>query len=1480
MGRPTPLALNSAVIQHVCDAERSAETPRGVVGSAGGQSGGVVEEPWNLVARRRRRMRGVDARSVAIWGVPRGTSLLALLQVICQPRGCIPPGAVSNICWKGSQKQRLVLLTLVSSLARDARLQAIQKICRQMRWKALAGRTYDERQKHREPTATNDSHLPPATGTRGNPGYYSPLALNAALKSPPERVVSRGQVRPGPHPGPRTRRGSEGPRLKIGALNVQGGLLDKVAELDSHLRKGRFDIVIVSETRMRLTSKIKSKGFKFISFPNEDGTGGIGFLVSLVVAPLVSRMKSTTQNQGWICVKGSGAGMANLYIGGAYMPQESATQLERTTAWNLLRQSVNKYQAQGEVVVGGDLNAQVGRANTNREAKTIGTFTPAKRTANGQLLVDLLLDCGMVSLAGHVRPRGEPAKPGFWYTRYDSRHDTYSQIDHILVGASQHSRGCDRFRVDYTHLDSDHHLLSAFVCCPRRPMRPKPRRHKRFLLEKLCRGGRGSEDDVEKETTKYVQALDKVFGEYPSTVAQAVGDAPGAEIGASVVGDFVGKLERALESSVGSKTISKRYSRPWFDKSVSRAIARRRDAYRALKAKPTQEKWAKFCELRKEARALVRSRKQEEWDKVVKDLADSYGAASKKRFWSGLARFLPGKARKGTTPIRKAGGGLALTEEEREEAWVDHQASLGAESQDDCFDNTFFRNVEDEVAQHALESPLLNEGPMDAPFTEEEIREVMERLPTGKAAGLDKVRNESLKAGGTVLLHRILALFNWINSTEKVPVDWGRSLVLYIYKKGDRTLPGNYRGISLISCLGKIYLALWAKRISGHLELNCLSEEQGGFRPHRSTTEQVYVLNETLLRRRRAGKTTFCFFIDFRKAFDTVWHAGLWKRMWDSMRGCGRGWDSGIRGKAWRVIRSLYRNLQSSVLVDGRQTRFVPLHQGVRQGCPLSPSLFTCFIQELADRLAVLRGGVITGGRQLKSLLYADDVVLLAETADDLQNMMDVVDTFCRQWRMNLNLDKSRVMVVSPSKTPPQQWSWSIRGEPVPIVSEFQYLGVWLTNKLLWDRHIGHIIGVGWKRLAHIQRLLRIRELPLRLKISIWTTLGRATLEYGSELWTCNDVQAASLESIQHSALTGILLTNRKANRLALRAIAGVPSLKTRRGRRRLKFLARLLQKSLSTWARHTYETEPHKKSKVIGRSQKHWRSYMEAFLLQQGLEQEFGQLLHEVEANSGLLSAELGENTPLSAWRQSIRAWASRQDLEEVRRAVNASRNSTLKIIERVLQGDGARPTDRINMLLSAPPGAANRIRVRLLTGTSSLNGMMSRITRSTSRRCAICPLCEQSEETVEHFLWQCDAPSMRAARSRFKSALNSVSFEALGLDGKCGFILGCTVDDVKASTAQDAECLRFVQEIWTLRKTALTTAMSSAASTTSSPSSSSSPSPSSTSSPSPLPSPSSSSSTSSSRRRQTRIEDFFRGSILRPGWGVEAHGFLAMPQ
>ena len=134
------------------------------------------------------------------------------------------------------------------------------------------------------------------------------------------------------------------------------------------------------------------------------------------------------------------------------------------------------------------------------------------------------------------------------------------------------------------------------------------------------------------------------------------------------------------------------------------------------------------------------------------------------------------------------------------------------------------------------------------------------------------------------------------------------------------------------------------------------------------------------------------------------------------MEGPDCGKDSGVTGKMWRVIRNLYKEVKSCVKVGSGRTEWFGLDVGVRQGCVLSPILYSLFINGLAVEIKSKVRGVAVDGWPVSLLLYADDIVLIANTPEKLQEMLDVVSEYSRRWRFELSNKKSQVVVFGSKK--------------------------------------------------------------------------------------------------------------------------------------------------------------------------------------------------------------------------------------------------------------------------------------------------------------------------------------------------------------------------------------------------------------------------------------------------------------------------------
>ena len=152
-----------------------------------------------------------------------------------------------------------------------------------------------------------------------------------------------------------------------------------------------------------------------------------------------------------------------------------------------------------------------------------------------------------------------------------------------------------------------------------------------------------------------------------------------------------------------------------------------------------------------------------------------------------------------------------------------------------------------------------------------------------------------------------------------------------------------------------------------------IGEGTAGFRPNRSCVDHVYTLLGKIIQvRKDAGLTTYCFFLDVQKAYDTVWRTGLWGKMW----------GIGIRGKMWRIVKNMTECARSAVMLDEEISKYVDILQGVAQGCNITQSRFKVYINDLLVAVEAAKQEVMMGGDAVSGLTFADDLVGISKTPE------------------------------------------------------------------------------------------------------------------------------------------------------------------------------------------------------------------------------------------------------------------------------------------------------------------------------------------------------------------------------------------------------------------------------------------------------------------------------------------------------------------
>ena len=192
------------------------------------------------------------------------------------------------------------------------------------------------------------------------------------------------------------------------------------------------------------------------------------------------------------------------------------------------------------------------------------------------------------------------------------------------------------------------------------------------------------------------------------------------------------------------------------------------------------------------------------------------------------------------------------------------------------------------------------------------------------------------------MLNVLLKLFQLCFDSGKIPSQWQKSIINPIpkSKENDPRIPLNYRGISLMCCSAKLYSSLLNERIMHLLEEeSSIVDEQNGFRKRRSCQDHIFVLDSIIRNRREEGLATYVAFIDLKKAFDCINRDFLLFKM---LR-------MGIDGKMYNAVQSTYQSTKSCVRINNYMTSWFETLFGVRQGDGLSPTLFSIFINDLAN---------------------------------------------------------------------------------------------------------------------------------------------------------------------------------------------------------------------------------------------------------------------------------------------------------------------------------------------------------------------------------------------------------------------------------------------------------------------------------------------------------------------------------------------------
>lgn len=418
--------------------------------------------------------------------------------------------------------------------------------------------------------------------------------------------------------------------------------------------------------------------------------------------------------------------------------------------------------------------------------------------------------------------------------------------------------------------------------------------------------------------------------------------------------------------------------------------------------------------------------------------------------------------------------------------WVDHFSNLNTI-------NDKFNSRVEEISKLLSEQEKLREfTEIDFQITPEELFQSLTSLKNNKAVGLDVISNEMLKCAFSSLQNCLLKLFNTVLANGTYPSIWKKAYITPLHKGGSLDDPNNYRGIAILSCTAKLFNSILTKRLDDFLDSrSIINPVQIGFTKKARTSDHMFVLR-TLIEKytKDANTKMYTCFIDFHKAFDRVLHNMMLYKLS----------KLGISSNFYDVIKDMYANNHLTVKMKHGLTQYFSSSIGVRQGDTLSPDLFKIFINDLPDVFDDSCYGVDVGSYHLSCLLYADDVILVSKTAPGLQRCINKLEEYCDQWCLEVNLDKSKVLIFNKSGKL-LNTDFVYKGKNLECVREYTYLGVTFCISGAFSTAASELYKKALKGIFKLKSIFGNCYPNVSTALHIFDHTIKPILTYGSEIW-------------------------------------------------------------------------------------------------------------------------------------------------------------------------------------------------------------------------------------------------------------------------------------------------------------------------------------------------------------------------------------------
>jgi len=522
------------------------------------------------------------------------------------------------------------------------------------------------------------------------------------------------------------------------------------------------------------------------------------------------------------------------------------------------------------------------------------------------------------------------------------------------------------------------------------------------------------------------------------------------------------KLKIIEQKYISMKLKRNKNNPSWFNRDIKDLIHRRERAHKAIIRNPTENNKWNYQNLKRQVKRNIKVAKRN----FEKSIADN-SKRDPKRFYSYISCKKSVKETIG--PIKNINGDKVNN--------VKEMASV----LNNFFASVFTHELTDAPNPAVIKEFQENEKLTDININDVDLSTYIDKINNNKTPGPDNIYPRELKELKNVLINPLSKVFNDSLSTGKVPADFKIANVTPIFKKGDKSLPSNYRPISLTSIAGKLLESIIRDKIVEHLnDYNLIRDSQHGFRRNRSCLTNLLQFYNTVIEDYDSNSAVDIIFLDFQKAFDTVPHKRLIKKLK----------AHGIDGRVADWIEDWLKDRKQKVVIEGEGSEFVNVTSGVPQGSVLGPLLFIIYVNDLDIDLTS------------NLVKFADDTKMSGkanthENCAALQRDLDILLEWSRIWGLDFNINKCKVLQIGSNNI---NHVYNLGGRTLEKTRQEKDLGVIVSSELKNHGQCVEQCKKANKILGYISRSFEYKSKDIILPL--YKSLVRPHLEYAVQFWS------------------------------------------------------------------------------------------------------------------------------------------------------------------------------------------------------------------------------------------------------------------------------------------------------------------------------------------------------------------------------------------